>query len=98
MSNYYIDSSVLVSLIMMLRFARVDGVVSFKYVILHLPSVAHVMSAALFRINFDLYCSFCINHGLVADWPMGQNLFLMSHPDVSLVNILLSITCLTCSK
>ena len=23
---------------------------------------------------------------------MGQNLFLMSHPDVSLVNILLSIT------
>ena len=28
----------------------------------------------------------------VADWPMGQNLFLMSHPDVSLVNILLSIT------
>ena len=30
--------------------------------------------------------------GSVADWPMGQNLFLMSHPDVSLVNILLSIT------
>ena len=29
---------------------------------------------------------------IVADWPMGQNLFLMSHPDVSLVNILLSIT------
>ena len=29
---------------------------------------------------------------VVADWPMGQNLFLMSHPDVSLVNILLSIT------
>ena len=33
-----------------------------------------------------IYC------GTVADWPMGQNLFLMSHPDVSLVNILLSIT------
>ena len=29
---------------------------------------------------------------VVAGWPMGQNLFLMSHPDVSLVNILLSIT------
>ena len=28
----------------------------------------------------------------VADWPTGQSLFLMSHPDVSLVNILLSIT------
>ena len=28
----------------------------------------------------------------VADWPMGQSLFLMSHPDVSLVNMLLSIT------
>ena len=27
----------------------------------------------------------------VADWPTGQSLFLMSHPDVSLVNILLSI-------
>ena len=32
------------------------------------------------------------NKQFVADWPMGQNLFLMSHPDVSLVNILLSIT------
>ena len=30
--------------------------------------------------------------GSVADWPTGQSLFLMSHPDVSLVNILLSIT------
>ena len=29
---------------------------------------------------------------IVADWPTGQSLFLMSHPDVSLVNILLSIT------
>ena len=28
----------------------------------------------------------------VVDWPTGQSLFLMSHPDVSLVNILLSIT------
>ena len=28
----------------------------------------------------------------VTDWPTGQSLFLMSHPDVSLVNILLSIT------
>ena len=28
----------------------------------------------------------------VADWPTGQSLFLMSHPDVSLVDILLSIT------
>ena len=30
--------------------------------------------------------------GSVAEWPTGQSLFLMSHPDVSLVNILLSIT------
>ena len=30
--------------------------------------------------------------GSVADWPTGQTLFLMSHPDVGLVNILLSIT------
>ena len=29
---------------------------------------------------------------IVADWPTGQSLFLISHPDVSLVNILLSIT------
>ena len=28
----------------------------------------------------------------VADWPTDQSLFLMLHPDVSLVNILLSIT------
>ena len=28
----------------------------------------------------------------VADWPTGQSLFLMSHPYVSLVNILLSNT------
>ena len=32
------------------------------------------------------------NYNFVADWPTGQSLFLMSHPDVSLVNILLSIT------
>ena len=30
--------------------------------------------------------------GSVADWPTGQSLFLMSHPDVSLVNMLLLIT------
>ena len=30
--------------------------------------------------------------GSLADWPTGQSLFLMSHSDVSLVNILLSIT------
>ena len=30
--------------------------------------------------------------GSAADWPTGQSLFLMSQPDVSLVNILLSIT------
>ena len=40
------------------------------------------------RINMSVCLSVCS----VADWPMGQNLFLMSHPDVSLVNILLSIT------
>ena len=33
-----------------------------------------------------------IKISIVADWPTGQSLFLMSHPDVSLVNILLSIT------
>ena len=38
-----------------------------------------------------LYQSFQLND-IVADWPMGQSLFLMSHTDVSLVNILLSIT------
>ena len=36
--------------------------------------------------------------GSVADWPTGQSLFLMSHPDVSLVKSLLSITRVTCSK
>ena len=30
--------------------------------------------------------------GSVADWPTGQSLFLISHPDVKLVNILLSTT------
>ena len=30
--------------------------------------------------------------GRAADWPTGQSLLLLSHPDVSLVNILLSIT------
>ena len=30
--------------------------------------------------------------GSVADWPTGQSLFLMSHPDVRLVNILISTT------
>ena len=29
---------------------------------------------------------------IVADWPTGQSLFLISHPDVKLVNILLSTT------
>ncbi len=28
----------------------------------------------------------------VADWPTGQSLFLISHPDIKLVNILLSTT------
>ena len=32
------------------------------------------------------------NKQLVADWPTGQSLFLISHPDVKLVNILLSTT------
>ena len=31
-------------------------------------------------------------HTTVADWPTGQSLFLISHPDVRLVNILLSTT------
>ena len=32
------------------------------------------------------------NQGYVADWPTGHSLFLISHPDVRLVNILLSTT------
>ena len=40
----------------------------------------------------DMYTKSSENNASVADWPTGQSLFLMSHPDVSLVNILLSIT------
>ena len=43
-------------------------------------------------IVFANFCFAPSKYDVVADWPMGQNLFLMSHPDVSLVNILLSIT------
>ena len=50
------------------------------------------MAALLKSILFVFKILFLPKYRVGADWPTGQSLFLMSHPDVSLVNILLSIT------
>ena len=60
--------------------------------------ISSLITAACSNLNEEFQCRTSVtrcrmsNIATVADWPTDQSLFLMSHPGVSLVNILLSIT------